>query len=73
MVYAVLRKALTFRRQKRTKQLGLARGMFALMDTDGSGAKLAMDEKAKFPAGRSLLIKFSKRDSLPNAQQSVEK
>ena len=37
VVYAVLRKALTFRHQKRIKQLGLARGMFAVMDTDGSG------------------------------------
>jgi Ca2+-binding EF-hand superfamily protein len=32
-----MRKALTFRHQKRMKQLGLARGMFAAMDTDGSG------------------------------------
>ena len=32
-----MRKALTFRHQKRIKQLGLARGMFAVMDTDGSG------------------------------------
>ena len=37
IAYAAMRKALTFRHQKRTKQLGLARGMFVAMDTDGSG------------------------------------
>ena len=56
MVYAVLRKALTFRRQKRTKQLGLARGMFALMDTDGSGEKLAMDSRKLFSSRPLLLL-----------------